>query len=40
MCMHMCMWSQEHGVHSTLWIWRSYRKSAWGFELVHEDESR
>ena len=31
---------EEHGVHSTLWIWRSYRKSSWGFELVHEDESR
>ena len=27
-------------MHSTLWIWRSYRKSSWGFELVHEDESR
>eukprot|EP00966_Prymnesium_polylepis_P250328 5788219-Prymnesium_polylepis.1 len=28
------------GVHSTLWIWRSYRKPTWGFELVHEDEER
>ena len=31
---------EAHGVHSTLWIWRSYRKSSWGFELVHEDEAR
>ena len=28
------------GVHSALWIWRSYRKPSWGFELVHEDELR
>ena len=31
---------EQAGIHSTLWIWRSYRKSSWGFELVHEDESR
>ena len=28
------------GIHSAVWMWRSYRKSSWGFELVHEDESR
>ena len=27
-------------VHSALWIWRSYRKDRWGFELVHEDTRR
>ena len=33
---------EEYGVHSGLWIWRSYRKSGvpTGFELVHEDEMR
>ena len=30
----------ERGVHSALWIWRSYRKDSWGFELVHEDSRR
>ena len=29
---------EQNGVHSTIWIWRSYRKSKWGFELVHEDD--
>lgn len=28
------------GVHSSLWIWRSYRSESWGFELVHEDLQR
>ncbi|KAL1514538.1 hypothetical protein AB1Y20_003635 [Prymnesium parvum] len=31
---------EKDGVHSTLWIWRSYRKDSWGFELVHEDAER
>jgi hypothetical protein len=31
---------EQGGVHSALWIWRSYRKAAWGFELVHEDTRR
>ena len=31
---------EREGVHSSLWIWRSYRKDKWGFELVHEDEMR
>ena len=28
------------GIHSAVWMWRSYRKSSWGFELVHEDTQR
>jgi len=31
---------EAHGVHSALWIWRSYSKDTWGFELVHEDEAQ
>ena len=31
---------EESGIHSALWIWRSYRKDKWGFELVHEDSER
>ena len=31
---------EEHAVHSALWIWRSYRSEHWGFELVHETETR
>ena len=31
---------EELQVHSALWIWRSFRKPSWGFELVHEDDER
>ena len=31
---------EQLGIHSALWIWRSYRKENWGFELVHEDDMR
>ena len=31
---------EQNGIHSALWIWRSYRKASWGFELVHEDDMR
>ena len=31
---------EQNGIHSALWIWRSFRKDKWGFELVHEDDMR
>ena len=30
---------EKHAIHSTYWIWRSYEKESWGFEIIHQDQN-